>query len=83
MEIEYFDTDVSAAINELSATLLSYIGAIALLLLVGTGVYYMMAQGNPEMQKRAKNSFSYIMLGLIIVMLSYAVLGVIRDVAAN
>jgi len=83
MKVEYFDTDVVAAINELSATLLSYVGALALLLLVGTGIYYMMAQGNPRLQARAKQSFSYILLGLIVVLLSYSILGVIKKIAAD
>ncbi|MFA7169247.1 MAG: hypothetical protein WC178_00095 [Candidatus Paceibacterota bacterium] len=82
MEIEYFDTDVISAMNELVSVLVGYIGAITLLLLVGTGVYYMSSQGDPERQKRAKNSFTYILMGLLIVMFSYAILTVIEEIAA-
>ena len=83
MEIEYFDADIVQAIDRLSSLLLSYVGGFALLLLVATGVYYMTAQGDPDRQARAKNSFSYIMMGLILVMLSYGILEVIEQIAAE
>lgn len=83
MEIEYFDGNVVESINELASLLLSYVGAIVLLFLVATGIYYMSAQGDPERQARAKNSFSYIILGLLIIMMSYAILVVVNRIAAE
>jgi len=74
MEIEYFDADVSTVFQELAGTLLNYASAIALLLLIWAGIYFMYSAGNPEAQKRAKNMVSYIILGLVIVVLSFAMI---------
>ncbi|MDD3190180.1 MAG: DUF2341 domain-containing protein [Candidatus Pacebacteria bacterium] len=80
-KIKYFDTDVGEAINELVLTLLRYAGGLAFLLLVAAGVYYMAVGNNPEMQTRAKKMITYILMGLVIIMISYAILVAIEDVA--
>ena len=41
------------------------------------GIYYGAANGDPGRQKRAKDALVYVLEGLIIIMFSYAVLGVI------
>jgi len=81
MEIEYFNTDVGEAINDLSLTLLGYAGGLALVFLVAAGVYYMAVGDNPEMQTRAKKMITYILTGLVIIMISYAILVAIEEVA--
>jgi hypothetical protein len=83
MEIEYFDADVVQVLNDLAAWLLGYIAALALLLLIGDGVYFMYAGGDPQKQKQAKNMATYIILGLLVVMLSYAILKAAEGVAVN
>lgn len=81
MEIEYFDTDVASALNELVATLLTYTGGIALFILVFSGVYYMSVGGNPSMQAKAKKMFTYAIIGLLIIVLSYAMVRLVSQIA--
>ena len=77
MEIVYFDADVPTVLQGLAATLLSYVAAIALLLLIGSGIYLMYSAGNPQAQKRAKNMITYILIGLVVVLLSYSMIKVV------
>lgn len=83
MQIDYFDTDVGAAINELAVKLLSFAGGIALLFLVGGGVYYISSIGDVEKGKKAKNMVTYAVIGLSIIMLSYAILVAIDKIATK
>jgi glucose uptake protein GlcU len=83
MKVDYFNTDVGAAINEFAAKLLTYVGALALLVLVAGGIYYMASIGDPEKGKKAKNMISYAVIGLSIIMFSYAILTVIEKIAAK
>jgi succinate dehydrogenase hydrophobic anchor subunit len=83
MEIIYFDKDVPTVIQELAATLLSYASALALLFLVGAGVYYMAASGDPGKQETAKRAVGYALFGVLVTVLSYALIKVAADIAGN
>lgn len=77
MEIVYFDADVPTVIQGLATTLLGYVAALALLLLICAGVYLMYSAGNPQAEKRAKNMITYIVIGLVVVLLSYSMIKVV------
>jgi multisubunit Na+/H+ antiporter MnhB subunit len=81
MEVKYFDTDVAVALHELTVKLLSYVGGGTLLILIAVGIYYMASSGDPGRQQRAKQAFVYALIGLIIVLLSYVILGTINKLA--
>lgn len=81
MEIEYFDTDVVGAINDLVALLLTYASAIALFMLVFAGVYYVTVGGNSSMQVKAKKMITYSIIGLLIIVLSYAMVRLVSQIA--
>lgn len=83
MEIYYFNKDVSQVIHELALTTLSYVGAITLIVLVATGVYYIASNGDPAKQKRASKAIAYAIAGFVIIMLSYAILGEFNRVIAQ
>lgn len=81
MNVTYYNSDISEGLKNLISVMLEYVGAIAFLFLVCIGIYYMLSDGNPERQSRAKNAFSYVMMGLILVLLSYSILEVINRIA--
>lgn len=83
MEIDYFDTDVSVAIDELIRTILGYSGGIALLFLVAAGILYMTSNGNSNSQAKAKKMATYVTIGIIIILLSYSMLVVIDKIATK
>lgn len=80
MEIYYFNADVVEAINGLANLLLTYSTGLALVLLVFAGAYYTTAGGNPAMQTKAKRMVTYIIVGLIIIVLSYAMVNLIDQI---
>lgn len=83
MEIVYFEKDVVQVVQDLAAMLLQYVAAIALLVLVSSGVYYMYAGGDPGKEKRAKQAVTYAIIGLLVTVLSYALIRATYDVGAN
>ena len=80
MELEYFDKDVVEVLNDASLILLSYAGRIALLFLIYGGVRYVMSGADPQKQESARKVISYSILGLIIVLVSYAVISAISKI---
>jgi hypothetical protein len=83
MKIDYYDTDISAVLSGLASLFLGYAGAIVLLVLIAGGIYYATAQGDPDRQKRAKNTISFAILGLIIIVVSYAIVKTIDRVVTG
>lgn len=83
MEIYYFNANVVEGINGLTNLLLTYATGLALVLLVFAGVYYMTAGGNPAMQTKAKKMVTYIIIGLIIIVLSYAMVNLIDQIVTK
>lgn len=83
MKIDYYDTDISTVLSGLTSLFLSYIGAITLIVLIAGGIYYATAQGDPERQKRAKNTISFAILGLILIAVSYAIVKTIDRVVTG
>lgn len=83
MEIVYFDKDVNQVIQDLVGLILQYVAGIALLVLVCAGVYHMYAGGDPGKEKRAKQAITYTVLGLLVILLSYAMIRAVQDVAVN
>lgn len=83
MKIDYYDTDISTVLSGLTSLFLSYMGAITLIVLIAGGIYYATAQGDPDRQKRAKNTISFAILGLIIIVVSYAIVKTIDRVVTG
>ena len=61
-------------INDLILFILSIIGKIALLMLVFGGVYYIISGSNPDSQLKAKKLITYAIIGLILSLVSYAII---------
>jgi len=68
-------------VQDLILFLLSIIGGLSLLMLAFSGIFYIFIGGNPEAQTKAKKIFNYAIIGLILVLISYAVIGVITDLS--
>ncbi len=57
--------------------ILSVIGGIVLLILILSGTYYMFSGNNPKRQESAKKTISYAIIGIILILVSYAFLALI------
>lgn len=64
-------------IQNVANTLLSFVGAFAVLVLVINGVQYMLANGDEEKLNKAKRHSKYAVFGLVFAVLSYTIMSVV------
>ena len=76
-----FAKPIICIVQDLILFLLSIIGSITLLMIIFSGIFYIFAGGNPETQTKAKKFFNYAIIGLIFVLISYAIIKTITDLS--
>ena len=67
-------------VNDLILLILSYLGKISLFILIFGGILYIVSGSKPESQEKAKKTITYAILGLMLVLISYALLGVLDKI---
>ena len=67
------NTELMPMISKISSTILALVGIIAVLFLIIGGFQFITASGNPDQTGRAKSMILYAIIGLIIAILSWAV----------
>jgi hypothetical protein len=72
-------SDFSILLTNFLKWLLSVAGAIALLMLIVGGVFYVTSSGNDQRIETAKKMITWTILGLILILLSYSIIIVIDD----
>ena len=65
--------EVGDLITNVTNVLLFLIGALSVIFIIISGIYYVTSQGNAEQVKKAKNTMVYAVVGLIISILAYAI----------
>jgi len=68
---------VKDRVEDLIEFLLSIAGSVALLALIFSGILYIVSGGNPDLQVKAKKMLMFSMEGIVVILLSYAILAVI------
>jgi len=64
-------------ITKISNAILAVVGVLAVLFLILGGVQYITSAGNPDNVAKAKNTILYAVIGLIFVILSFAIVNFI------
>jgi hypothetical protein len=64
-----------AAIQTAFNIVLALTGSIALLIIVISGLQYILSQGNPQAVAKAKNAIIYGFVGLLITILAFVIVG--------
>lgn len=82
-QIMFMDKPVVDIVLELVKYLLSITGGIALLVIMISGIMYMMSVGNPDSKNKAKKTLFSAIVGLFLVLISYAIMVVLDDVFAK
>jgi type IV secretory pathway VirB2 component (pilin) len=67
--------NLSSKIQNIIQVLLMFAGAIAIIFIIIGGFQFIFAAGNEENIKRARNSIIYSIVGLVIILLSYVIVG--------
>ena len=83
MNLTKFDKPIVDILSEASLFLLSIIGGLALLVIITGGILYIFAGANPEAQEKAKGTVTKAIVGLIFVLVSYAVIDQISYVSTD
>jgi len=78
-----FTKSVAVVFSDLAGWLLSIAGGIVLLMLVIGGTWYILSGSNPNNQNTAKKIITYALLGAMLILISYAILGVISKIATG
>lgn len=74
IEIKFLGVSIQERAERAIEFLLGIAGSLALFLLVGSGIYYMSVNGNPEAQKKAKKMLIAVLIGVVVILLSYALI---------
>ena len=59
--------------------LLGKIGALSVIVIIVSGLYFVISQGSPDKIKTAKNALIYSIVGLVVSILSYAIVNFVID----
>lgn len=81
MYLKEFNKSANLVFHDAAKSLLYFVGGIALLVFVMSGMFLMISRGVPENRTKAKKMLLYAIIGLIIVILSYSLLVVVEEVA--
>ena len=71
--------DANTLIDNLINTLLFLVGALAVVMIIVSGIWYMTANGDASKITRAKNTLTYSVVGLVIAFLAYAIITWVVD----
>ncbi len=71
--------DVQTIVGGIISTALTYVGVLFFLLMIYGGITWMLARGNEEYSKRALNTIVAAIIGLIVIVASYAITQFVFD----
>lgn len=70
-------SDVSNIVKTITDVMFFIIGALAVVMIIYSGIRYTTSAGNPAGVTAAKNSLTYSIVGLVVAILSYAIVNFI------
>jgi len=73
-------TDLPTIIGQVVGSVLAFVGVIFFLLIVWAGFGWMLAKGNEEEIKKAKDTIFAAVLGLIVILGAYAITNLIAEI---
>jgi len=73
-------TDIGAVIVKIVNVLLGFTAALAVLFIIIGGLQYITSAGNTDKAKTGRQTLTYAILGLIIVILSYFIVSLVTNI---
>ena len=73
------DTDLASLLTKIINYFLGLVGLIAVLMLIIGGIRYVTSGGNEQTVEKAKSTILYAIIGIVIVVLSYAIVFTITN----
>lgn len=79
-KLSFFGKPVICIIQDAIKWILSVVGGIVFLMLIIGGAYYMFSGENPKRQESAKKMITYAIMGIVLILISYALLALIDKI---
>ena len=73
------DTEASDIVRTIINTMLFVIGVLAVIMIIHSGLKYVISRGEAEQVKGAKNTLMYAVVGLVVAMLSFVIVNFVVD----
>lgn len=73
------EADAQNTVKNILNTVFAWVGTIAVIVVIIGGVFYIISQGDPGKVARAKNAILYALIGLIVTLLSFAIVNFVLD----
>lgn len=73
-------TQAPELVKRIIDTFLFVLGVVAVIMIVHSGMKYVISRGDPEGVKSAKNTLLYAVVGLIVAILAYAIVGFVISI---
>lgn len=81
MKLKEFTKSAGIVLHDTAKELIKVVGEFALLVFVMSGIFFTMSRGVPENRTKAKKMLLYALMGLIIALLSYAMLVLVESLS--
>lgn len=75
------NTSITTAIAKSILAFIPYILALAVLSMIGAGIYYLISWGNEEKVKTAKSTLLYTIIGVIIATSAYTIANIVNSLS--
>lgn len=69
------ESDVNKAIGNILGTVFILIGILAVIMIIMGGINYLLSRGDSDKVKKGKNTILYGIIGLLVALLAYAIVG--------
>ena len=69
-----------SVIKNVINTLLFVVGVASVIVIIVSGIYYVISAGNADTVKKAKNALVYAVVGLVIALLSYTIVNYVVNI---
>jgi|GEM_PF-1650603 len=79
-ELAWLGRPIVDRVNDLTLYILKITGGIFLLMFIIGGIYYAVSGSNPDGQNKAKKTVTYAILGLALILISYALMAIIDQI---
>ena len=77
------EDDATGVVKSVLNTVFIWIGIVSTVVVIVGGVFYMLSQGDPGKVARAKNTILYALIGLIVSLLSFAIVNFVLEKVAG
>lgn len=74
------DDDLTKTVGDLVKVLLFVVGLLAVVMIIVSGIFYVISTGDAPKVAKAKNTLTYSIVGLIVALLAYAIISWVQSI---